>query len=135
MRLHRWNGERWWVDDKSVARRMCLWVLWPGGWQTFTTWPLRERLHPSKWTPFSMFGHRVTVFGWGIQARAKGGYWVASKSGHPWSVYWSPDGTPSSATVWAFRPPPEVRFAAEAAQREADERLRAATRTREGDAA
>jgi hypothetical protein len=127
MKLHRWNGERWWVDDKGLLKRIALWVLWPGGWQTFTTWPLRERVKPHYWTPFSLFGHRLTFFGWGVQWRVKGGYCVLSGLNHPERparIYWSPDGTPDRATVWFWRAPKTVQHAAAEAQREADSRLR-----------
>jgi hypothetical protein len=129
VKLHRWNGEFWYVDNRSVLRRIARWLLWPGGWETFRTWPLRQRLRPHYWTPFSMFGHRVTCFGWGWQWRVKGGYWVLAGLNHPERpvhIYWSPDGTPSSATVWLRRPPAEVTHAAAEHLRERDQRKAAA---------
>jgi hypothetical protein len=124
MRLHRWNGEFWYADDRSTAKRMATWVLWPGGWGTFKTWPMRKRLHPHYWTPVSLLGHRVTFFGWGIQARMCGGCWVMAWDGEGRRLYWSPDGTPSSATVWVYGTPPEVTFAAGEHRREQEQRNR-----------
>jgi hypothetical protein len=122
MKLHRWNGERWYEDDRAAVARVAGWVLWPGGWQTFRTWSLKERMKPRHWTPWSLFGHRITCFGWGLQWRVKGGYWLAVwRPGK--RIYWSPDGTPDQATVWLYGTPRHVTHAAAEAQREQDERM------------
>lgn len=101
MRLVRWNGEKWWVDDRPVWRRILRWVAWFGGWEAHSPKlngaskrPLRKRLRML--TPVSLFGHRITFYGWGWQVRRRGGWWVKSRNG----VYWSPNGTPSEATIW-----------------------------------
>jgi hypothetical protein len=109
VRLVRWNGERWWTDDRPVWKRVLGWLVWIGGWHAHRqgNWTLRERLSGEMLAPVSLLGHRVTYFSWGIQCRMKGGYWVAV-----WRlgkrIYWSPDGTPSNATVWLYGSPPEL---------------------------
>lgn len=112
MKLHRWNGEHWWVDDRGAVARVARWILWPGGWETFRKSPLTDRLNPRLWTPFALFGRRITCYGWGWQVRVRGGYWVLSGRGRRTSIYWSPDGTPSGATVWLRGAPVEVTGAA-----------------------
>ena len=93
MRLTRWNGERWYVDNRSIWRHIFEWFVWVGG-------------HP---TPVSLFGHRVTFFGWGVQVQIGGGYLVRVTRGGWRGMYWSPDGTPTHATVWFSHAPQEVR--------------------------
>jgi|SRR6188472_2220516 len=112
----RWNGEYWYEDD-GILRRTLDWFAWFGGWQAHSPqrpWSLgrrslRERLRPSFLTPVSFFGHRVTFYGWGWEVTLWGSKLVKSKS----ALYLSPDGTPSSATVWFRGAPAEVRAAAE----------------------
>lgn len=120
--LHRWNGEFWYVDDRGLLKRTATWVLWPGGWGTFRTWPMRKRLNPHYWTPWSLFGHRFTCFGWGLQMRAKGGYWVMAWDGEGRRLYWSHDGTPSEATVWVYGTPADVEHSASESQHERERR-------------
>lgn len=105
MKLLRWNGERWYVDEQSVIRRLRRWVLWPGGWETFRTWPLRKRLLPRHWTPWSLFGHRFTCYGWGAQVKTRNGWWVWVRRPER-RCYWSPTGTPDNATIWLRGRPP-----------------------------
>lgn len=126
---YRWNGE-YWYEDEGLARRAVKWVAWFGGWEAHSpkrpwvgmagrTWTLRERL--GMLTPVSLFGHRITFYGWGWQVRLRGGSLVFSKQ--EGSVYFSPDGTPSSATIWFKGAPREVRAAAEAHAEEQADRM------------
>ncbi len=111
----RWNGE-YWYEDEGMLRRALHWLAWFGGWQAHSPrrpWSLghrslRERLRPSLLTPVTFFGHRVTFYGWGWELRLWGSKLVKSKS----TLYLSPDGTPSNATVWFRGAPSEVRAAA-----------------------
>lgn len=129
MKLYRNNGERWYCDERGIIRRIARWLVWCGGWEahrrsTFVS--LRQRLAPDMLAPTSFFGHRITFYGWGWQARAKGGYWVCSRvpRSEPKRIYWSPNGTPSEATIWWKGVPDEIISAAEEAQRELEKTMR-----------
>lgn len=132
MRLHRFNGEHWYVDERPVWRRVLRWAFWPGGWETFSPkrpwrrpgdagWSLRERLTLDKLSPMSLFGHRITYYGWGIQWDSRWGYWVAVWQPGPLHIYLSANGTPSEAHVWLVRPPWDVTHAAGEHERERQE--------------
>jgi hypothetical protein len=116
MSAHRFNGECWY-EDEGLPRRALKWVAWFGGWEAHSPkreWSLRrrslrERLKPGMITPVSLFGHRITFFGWGWQLRLRGGYLVRGSEGR---VYFSPDGTPHSATIWFKGAPEDVEKAA-----------------------
>lgn len=106
MKTLKWNGEYWYEDHTPLWNRIATWMLWVGG-----TWP-----DPA---PVSIFGHRVTYYGWGLRMRLPGGdllvmswcgvdraRWFRSK---PESVYISPNGTPDHAHTWFVGAPREVR--------------------------
>lgn len=92
MRLTRWNGEYWYEDRRPIWRHIVEWFVWVGGSRKYGL------------TPISLFGHRVTFFGWGWNARINGGYLVRVTRGVDKGMYWSPDGTPTHATVWFSKP-------------------------------
>jgi len=127
MSSYRWNGE-YWYEDEGLPRRALKWVAWFGGWQAHSpkrAWSLRrrtlgERLAPGMLTPVSLFGHRITFFGWGWQVRLRGGYLVRGQEG---GLYFSPDGTPSSATIWFKGAPAHVLAAAQESAKERATRL------------
>lgn len=97
MRTMKWNGECWYIDDRSLWKRVRQWLIWIGGW---------EKANGQGWaftidygnktalvapTPISLFGHAITFFSWGWQVRFwKRCYLVCSDSG----IYVSSDGTP-----------------------------------------
>jgi hypothetical protein len=97
MRTLKYNGERWYVDERSLWKRVRQWVIWIGGWEKANGkgWQFlidygnkKSLMSP---TPISLFGHRITCYGWGWQIRIRRGcYLVSSKSG----VYVSSDGAP-----------------------------------------
>lgn len=105
----KWNGEYWYEDRTPLLSRIATWLIWIGGTQTSPT-------------PISVFGHRVTFYGWGANVRFPSGdllviswcgldpkRWWRSK---PASVYVSPNGTPDRAHTWLVGAPREVREAA-----------------------
>lgn len=103
MRLERWNGERWYVDDRAIWRRVLTWFVWFGGLSA------SRRLRRGILTPTSLFGHRITFFAWGTQVRTRNGYWVWTRyARQERRIYWSPDGTPSGATIWVTKRPKHV---------------------------
>lgn len=132
LRAYRWNGE-FWYQDEGLLRRVRKWFAWSGGWEAHSPkrawsgvggrqWTLRERL--GMLTPISLLGHRITFYGWGWQLRFRAGSLTKAKK----LLYFSPDGTSSSATIWFRGAPPEVRFAADKHARETAERLAAVER-------
>lgn len=132
MRSFHWNGEDWYVKDESVAHRLASWLVSPSGWRTpevthadvrfdgYRANPVTMRLSRHRWalthrylpherrvlrsvTPLSLFGHRITFFGWGAQIRLRDrSILVFAKGANDpeWRVYRSWDGTPSGAFVW-----------------------------------
>ena len=91
------NGENWYTDKRSIARR-CLEWIWSKP---------RKAL-----TPMSFFGHRLTFYGWGADLKTSRGSLVVSRPhGHSpnWRAYHSANGTPDQAFTWFFGAPREVR--------------------------
>jgi hypothetical protein len=84
----------------SPLKRLRKWFVWVGGWEEpeLSQW---DRGEPA-WKlsrdpmPFSLFGHRVTFYGWGWSAKVGKGWLVWSRSS---GLYWSPNGTPSHPDV------------------------------------
>src|SRR5690349_11986919 len=70
MRTLHWNGERWYVNEMSLLKRVRRWFIWIGGWELANGrgWRLRTPreqgrqiwMHP---TPVSVLGHRATFYG------------------------------------------------------------------------
>lgn len=106
-----WNGERWY-RPRSRWSRLLRWFVWVGGWDTFRSRPLRQRLRLTYLTPISVAGHRATLYGtggrWWAQVRTPRGYIVFSRT----KAYLSADGTPQGAHVWWWGEPAEVRASA-----------------------
>ena len=117
MKTYHWNHEenRWYMRDWNLFHHLRHWFVWVGGWEKANGagWNFfyrgangkRRLLSP---TPISLFGHRITFYGWGWQIRVGKRWLVASKAGHPLQVYLSPDGTPSGATSWWYGTPHEI---------------------------
>jgi hypothetical protein len=100
------------LNPDSLLMRAFRWVVWFGGW---------ERPHLMRWreggprfqfrnqhgwrspNPVSILGHTATCYGWGLTIRPP---WVRNTLTFHWRrqryAYLSPDGTPSSATLWLF---------------------------------
>jgi hypothetical protein len=98
MRTLKWNGEKWYYDERSRWKRCRQWLIWLGGWEkpNGTGWKFlidygnkKSLMSPA---PLSLFGHLFTWFGWGWQLKLKRWHrWLVwSKSG----FYVSSDGTP-----------------------------------------
>lgn len=92
MKIYKWNGEKWCVDDRSVWRRLLEFIVWrPDG----------------TWSFFSVLGHSATYFGhWAQLSLGRRGWLVVN-----WRdkyAYVSVDGTPGSAHVWLWGAPQEV---------------------------
>jgi hypothetical protein len=132
VRSFHWNGENWYAKDESIPRRFLGWLVWPGGWRApevtqaeirfegYRSKPMTMRLSRHRWdilhryrpnerihvrsiTPLSLFGHRLTFFGWGAQVKLRDrSILVFAKNANDteWRVYRSWDGTPSGAFVW-----------------------------------
>lgn len=121
MKTYKHNGEHWYVDSRSLFKRLRNWVVWFGGWEKANgagwklrrDWPLRGFYGP---TPVAILGHRVTFFGQWMDIRLRRTYLVIrfrkSYSGGPYA-YLSDDGTSSRAHHWLFGAPHAVRRAAE----------------------
>lgn len=79
-------------------------VIWFGGWEEANCGGWRFRIDGGRWmspTPVSVF--RVfTHYGWGWQLRLPGTIFVYSRQS---GAYFSPDGTPRSATLWVTKRP------------------------------
>lgn len=80
-------------------------VIWFGGWEEANGGGWRFRLDGGGWTdPFPLSVLRVlTFYGWGMQCRLPGTYFVWSWRGDR-GMYFSPDGTPDNATCWLRMP-------------------------------
>ena len=120
MKTWKWNGEKWYCDERSAFKRIRQWAIWIGGWERANGkgWAIRRsRYHTGPlslvrniadaMTPVSFLGHRVTWFGWGIQfkpRRYRTKILTISRSGcrkgEPTKIYLSYDGTPFRATTW-----------------------------------
>lgn len=105
MRTLRFNGERWYVDSRSLWKRLRQWVVWVGGWERANGkgWALsttngRGRLWLSP-TPVSFFGHRLTIYGHWIGAGRRARLVVNFRDRY---AYLSVDGTPSGAYAWLW---------------------------------
>lgn len=98
MRTLKWNGERWYWDERSLWKRCRQWLIWIGGWEQANgkgwdfTLDLGYRKKMMSPLPISLFGHAIVLFGWGGHIRLRRGrcYFTWSQSG----VYVSSDGTP-----------------------------------------
>jgi len=96
VRTLKYNGERWYWDERSRWKRCRQWLIYIGGWEKANGkgWKFiidygnrRAMMSPM---PISCFGHRFTCFGWGWQIRMRRGYLVFARDG----LYVSLDGTP-----------------------------------------
>lgn len=127
MKSVHWNGEMWYLRDESIPRRIVKWFIWTGGWRHLGDWNILQRSRYVKgkpwWrrisspTPLSLFGHRITIYGWGGQVRLRGRYlvWTNRRTGgntRGYQVYISPDGTPMRAHTWLYGWPYQVDRAA-----------------------
>jgi hypothetical protein len=125
MKTLKWNGEKWWVDARPAHLRLRQWVSWFGGWETVNRddreYPYRHRWQfrypftvagrggqqKLAWRdpfPLSLFGHRLTFFGWGGNCRIPGHRiltWTYRRGQRQhFRAYISTDGTPRTATHW-----------------------------------
>jgi hypothetical protein len=106
MKTLHWNGERWYVNEQSLLKRVRRWFVWFGGWERANGgWQLRIEyatgrkgwVHP---TPVSILGHRATFFGHWMQVRWVGGWLVIDwRERH---AYISSNGTPNRAHCWLW---------------------------------
>ena len=112
MKTLRWNGERWYVDSRSLWKRVRQWVIWIGGWERANGagWQFSIK-HPYRrvgriWmgpTPVSLLGHRVTFFSHWFDFRIRSGVVVVNfRERH---AYVSRDGTPNRAHHWLWGVP------------------------------
>ncbi len=111
MITYHWNGEHWYKRDHSLLKRFRRWLLWVGGWELTNGagWKVQGDPHP-----ISLVGHRVTLFGDWMDIRTPWGIFVCGKD----HAFFSPDGTPGSATTWLRGAPQEVLEGAEQWERE-----------------
>lgn len=119
MRTLRWNGKTWYVDNRSLAKRIRRWFFWIGGWERANSagWDFRRddgSLRDP--TPMSFFGHKITYFGGWLQVHLRGRYFVwnwripahgPDPNGDGWArgkgyAYLSRNGTPSGAHYWLW---------------------------------
>jgi hypothetical protein len=118
MKTYHWNGERWYLRDWSIFHRIRDWFVWVGGWETANGkgWrlfiPCGNRRIMMSPTPVSLFGHRITFYGWGWNIRTRTGWLVYTRRPER-SLYHSTDGTPRGATVWYIGTPYDIRAEAE----------------------
>jgi len=110
MKTLRWNGERWYVDTRSLWKRVRQWVIWVGGWERangagwqFTAGRSGGRTVWMTPTPVSLFGHRITLFGHWFDLDVPSGRLVVNlRQRH---AYISRDGTPNRAHHWLWGTP------------------------------
>lgn len=112
MKNHFFNGEYWYEDSRPILKRFRQWLIWIGGWETADgKWSLFWKYGLRSPAPLSMFGHRFTYYSWGCDFRFADGWLVwtfdLGRCGSQ-KVYFSPDGTPDSATAWFLGTPEEV---------------------------
>ena len=131
------NGEKQYYDTTSLLKRMRTWLVWVGGWEhpwvrpasprdqgehgsnavisgTYfsTRYPDGTRAGP---TPISLFGHRITFYGWGWQVnfwRHPYQYfvWSGYRKGQPARIYISHDGTPPRPNERGIRIWPRANY-------------------------
>jgi len=114
MKTYRWNGEYWYHDKRNWLKRARQWLIWLGGWEKANGagwrvfWSYKRKLKPP--TPVSLFGHRITWYGWGGQIRLGRGWLVYARrpSAEGRRLYISKDGTPGGAFVWYIGVPADV---------------------------
>jgi hypothetical protein len=103
MRTLKWNGERWYIDERSLWKRCRQWLIWIGGWEkpNGTGWRFRNSYDRSIFMPpfpISLLGHLFTFFGWGWQMKLCKLYPFKVYRYVTWSkrsgFYISNDGTP-----------------------------------------
>ena len=118
MKQWRDNGECQYYDTASLLKRARKWLIWVGGWEhpwSRPASPVEQRNHGANAvicgtyfstrypdgtragpTPISLFGHRLTFYGWGWQVRLFRSYfvWSGYRKGQPARIYISRDGTP-----------------------------------------
>lgn len=105
MRTLHWNGERWYVNERSILSRVRKWFVWFGGWERANgRWEFRLRhVGRSLWLspcPLSILGHRVTFYGHWMQMRWFGAWLVIDwRERH---AYLSTNGTPNQAHCWLW---------------------------------
>jgi len=128
MRTYQFNGEGWYCNDRTLINRIRSWFIWVGGWEKANGkgWELLGRYTWKKGlksfyfkspAPVSIFGHWLTYYGWGLNFKVKGGWFVVVwDNGHGEKIYISKDGTPSGAFCWIKGTPPEVLKATEKRQ-------------------
>ena len=106
MKTLHWNGERWYVEERSVLSRLRKWFVWFGGWERADgRWQFRtpRTLGHRIWmypTPVSVLGHRVTFFGHWLQVRVSSGWLVVNFRER--YAYVSANGTPNNAHCWLW---------------------------------
>ena len=112
MRTVHWNGEHWYENNEPLWQRFLGWLIWPGGWLRWDRktgrhkWARARRWDP---TPLSVLGHRFTHYGRFWQLAWRGGWFVwLRRSDWDCKAYWSPNGTPTSATFWLGGAPKNV---------------------------
>jgi hypothetical protein len=119
MKTYHWNGDEWYERDWSVWHHFRHWFIWLGGWERANGSGWRLYLNTKKvgggnrklWLspyPVSLFGGRITFFGWGWDLKVKGGWLVYSSIGRR-KLYISPNGTPSQAVSWLIGAPDSVK--------------------------
>jgi hypothetical protein len=109
MKTIRFNGEFWYEDTRSLAKRVAEWIVWVGGWSTFRKFSLGFRLRHL--TPVSIVGHRTTFYGHWFDVKTPEGVLVVNLRER--YAFISRDGTPGRAHLWLYGAPREIREAAE----------------------
>lgn len=143
MKTYHYDSGQWHANAIPLWARLLRWLVWLGGWEDINhnRDGYRVRLRPRRWrpgargwrgvydsmTPIALFGHRFVFQWYGARIATRRGYWCVnwpSGDSDRWRVYYSPDSTPRSATLWLVGAPTEVRQAATTTGRLAEERER-----------
>jgi hypothetical protein len=107
MKTLKFNGEQWYIDERSRWKRVRQWIIWVGGWELAngkgwrfsvkTPYGDKIRMGP---TPVSLFGHRITFYGWGWDIKIPRYGWLvwSRESG----LYVSSNGTPPREDTKGF---------------------------------
>jgi len=69
MKTLKWNGEQWYIDNRSLWKRFRQWIIWIGGWELANGegWSFRSSYDKKLWMkpyPISFF-KSITFYGWG----------------------------------------------------------------------
>lgn len=107
MKTYNFNGEGWYLDDRTLFKRIRQWFIWIGGWELANGKGWRFTYDPN---PISIFGHWLTTYGWGLNFKIPSGWFVIVWNKHMGRcIYISKNATPDKAHCWIYGTPDEIK--------------------------